>query len=300
MILFFKVKNLTKHLECYRFYLTNLMKGSFSKTFFLLGMSFTLSLNAEIQHSGFLGGPFHGVSRDVSGSIVNRVGTAADLVDTIGLVAHSDLRSIEDGESAHLQAALRLDDGTITKINARDVQWSTESDKLSIADGLATARNVGKRTRVAILASTDRYSATIFVRLKPGQTPVDAVDQFELPRALANAVDLELPGWKNPIGLAAFIRERTTGFITLNTDGSTPPVGIQPVLGYGAQSRNGSGPVLEFIPTSTVIRMHLGFISWCPHCPVKFISIIPLKFSRKKNNSLFCLARSIASTVRSE
>ena len=89
MILFFKVKNLTKHLECYRFYLTNLMKGSFSKTFFLLGMSFTLSLNAEIQHSGFLGGPFHGVSRDVSGSIVNRVGTAADLVDTIGLVAHS-------------------------------------------------------------------------------------------------------------------------------------------------------------------------------------------------------------------
>ena len=120
------------------------MKGSFSKTFFLLGMSFTLSLNAEIQHSGFLGGPFHGVSRDVSGSIVNRVGTAADLVDTIGLVAHSDLRSIEDGESAHLQAALRLDDGTITKINARDVQWSTESDKLSIADGLATARNVGK------------------------------------------------------------------------------------------------------------------------------------------------------------
>ena len=206
MILFFKVKNLTKHLECYRFYLTNLMKGSFYKTFFLLGMSFSLSLNAEIQHSGFLGGPFHGVSRDVSGSIVNRVGTAADLVDTIGLVAHSDLRSIEDGESAHLQAALRLDDGTITKINARDVQWSTESDKLSIADGLATARNVGKRTRVAILASTDGYSATIFVRLKPGQTPVDAVDQFELPRALANAVDLELPGWKKSDWFGSFYK----------------------------------------------------------------------------------------------
>ena len=64
-------------------------EGSFSKTFFLLGMSFTLYLNAEIQHSGFLGGPFHGVSRDVSGGIVNRVGTFADLVETIGLVAHS-------------------------------------------------------------------------------------------------------------------------------------------------------------------------------------------------------------------
>ena len=275
------------------------MKGSFSKTFFLLGMSFTLSLNAEIQHSGFLGGPFHGVSRDVSGSIVNRVGTAADLVDTIGLVAHSDLRSIEDGESAHLQAALRLDDGTITKINARDVQWSTESDKLSIADGLATARNVGKRTRVAILASTDGYSATIFVRLKPGQTPVDAVDQFELPRALANAVvgtaRLEKSDWFGSFykGENNWIHHAQHGWLYAAGGDTTG-------AGYGALNRNGSGPVLEFIPTSTVIRMHLGFISWCPHCPVKFISIIPLKFSRKKNNSLFCLARSIASAVRSE
>ena len=61
-----------------------------------------------------------------------------------------------------------------------------ESDQLSITNGLVTARNVAQRTKVAILASADGYSATVFLRLKPGQTPEDAVGQLELPQALAS------------------------------------------------------------------------------------------------------------------
>lgn len=167
---------------------------------------FAVSTLAEIQHTGFLGGPFHGVSRDASGKIVNQAGPTADLVDTIGLVANVDISGIVEGESAHLQAALRLDDGTITRLNPLDVEWSSESDQLSITDGLVTARNVAQRTKVAILASADGYSATVFLRLKPGQTPEDAVDQLELPQALANAVDLELPGWQQSEWFGTFYK----------------------------------------------------------------------------------------------
>ncbi len=159
---------------------------------------------AEIQHSGFLGGPFHGVSRDASGMVVNRVGPIADLVETIGLVAHADLNKLEGGQSAHLQAALRLDDGTITRLSAQEVQWTSESAQLSIADGLATAQTVAERARVAIVANVGGYSATVYLRLLPGQTPQDALQGFELPEALADAVDLELPGWKESPWFGAF------------------------------------------------------------------------------------------------
>ncbi len=97
------------------------------------------SASAEIEHSGFLGGPFHGVSRDISGAIVNRVGPLADLAETVSLTAGSSRSKIMDGESSQLQAAIRLDDGTITKLLPQDVQWSSESASLLIADGFATA-----------------------------------------------------------------------------------------------------------------------------------------------------------------
>ena len=246
---------------------------------------FAVSTLAEIQHTGFLGGPFHGVSRDASGKIVNQAGPTADLVDTIGLVANVDISGIVEGESAHLQAALRLDDGTITRLNPLDVEWSSESDQLSITDGLVTARNVAQRTKVAILASADGYSATVFLRLKPGQTPEDAVDQLELPQALANAVDLELPVGNNQNGLVPFTKEKITGFTMLNMVGFMLPAGMNPVLGFGAPSRNGFGLDQEFILIYTAMQMPPGFILWYLPCPAKFIIIIQLKSLRKKTKS---------------
>jgi len=172
------------------------MNLSIWKIFLVTSSTLGFSVHAEIENNGFLGGPFHGVSRDATGSVVNRVGLVADLVETLGLVTHSTPRNLEDGESANLQATLRLDDGTITQLNPKGVKWSTESSNLLIADGLATAKDVGERVRVAIVASVDGFSATIFLRLKPGQAPAEAVKELELPGALAHAVDLELPGWK--------------------------------------------------------------------------------------------------------
>ena len=172
------------------------MNLSIWKIFLVTSSTLGFSVHAEIENNGFLGGPFHGVSRDATGSVVNRVGLVADLVETLGLVTHSTPRNLEDGESANLQATLRLDDGTITQLNPEGVKWSTESSNLLIADGLATAKDVGERVRVAIVASVDGFSATIFLRLKPGQAPAEAVKELELPGALAHAVDLELPGWK--------------------------------------------------------------------------------------------------------
>ena len=172
------------------------MNLSIWKIFLFTGPTLGLTVLAEIENTGFLGGPFHGVSQDATGFVVNRVGPLADLVETLDLFTHSTSRNLEDGESANLQAALRLDDGTITQLNPREVKWSTESSNLLIADGLATAKDIGERARVAVVASADGFSATIFLRLKPGQAPAETVEEIELPGALADAVDLDLPGWK--------------------------------------------------------------------------------------------------------
>ena len=162
------------------------------------------SASAEIEHSGFLGGPFHGVSRDMSGSIVNRVGPLADLAETVSLTAGSSRSKITDGESSQLQAALRLDDGTITKLLPQDVQWSSESASLLIADGFATADQVSENARVAVLATADGFSATLFIRLVPGQSPEDAVVAGDLPLSLASAVNSSMPGWKNSNWFGSF------------------------------------------------------------------------------------------------
>jgi len=161
---------------------------------------------AEIEHSGFLGGPFHGVSRDLSGSIVNRVGPDADLVETVSLAAGTSQGTIVDGESTQLQAALRLDDGTITKLLPQDVEWSTESSNLSIVDGFATAQEVSHRSRVTVFATAEGFSATVFIRLAPGQSPKDAVDEIDLPQALADSIDTGMPGWKNSHWFGTFYK----------------------------------------------------------------------------------------------
>ena len=164
------------------------------------------SASAEIEHSGFLGGPFHGVSRDISGAIVNRVGPLADLAETVSLTAGSSRSKIMDGESSQLQAAIRLDDGTITKLLPQDVQWSSESASLLIADGLATADQVSENARVAVLATADGFSATLFIRLVPGQSPEDAVAVGDLPLSLARALDSDMPGWKNSHWFGTFYK----------------------------------------------------------------------------------------------
>ena len=166
--------------------------------FLLFGVSsfFGFLLFSKLSIPVYPGGPFHGVSRDASGMVVNRVGPVADMVETIALVARSDVQRIEDGESAQLHAALRLDDGTITRLRTQEVEWTSESSSLSIADGLATAGDIRDRARVAVVANAGGYSATVYLRLLPGQAPEDAVQGLELPKPLADAIDLQLPGWK--------------------------------------------------------------------------------------------------------
>lgn len=176
----------------------------------LLASVFAFSMSttayAEIEHSGFLGGPFHGVSHDLSGAIINRVGPDADLVETVSLAAGTSQATILDGESTQLQAALRLDDGTITKLLPQEVEWSTESANLSIVDGFATAKEVSHRSRVAVFATAGGFSATVFIRLAPGQSPEDALGDLDLPKALSDAMDTEMPGWKNSHWFGSFYK----------------------------------------------------------------------------------------------
>ena len=99
----------------------------FPKKYFLYPASLLISLSAfsQIEHKGFLGAAFSGVSLDSSGSIVNQVGPIADFAQPVGLAATATKSTLLSGESSLLRAALQLDDGTITHLPFTAVEWSS-------------------------------------------------------------------------------------------------------------------------------------------------------------------------------
>ena len=160
----------------------------------------SLSAFSQIEHKGFLGAAFSGVSLDSSGSIVNQVGPIADFAQPVGLAATATKSTLLSGESSQLRAALQLDDGTITHLPFTVVEWSSASDQVSIEEApagiLATAKVISKRSRVALQATSQGLSAHFFIRVKPGETVSSALENSRLPSALADSVRLSQPGWK--------------------------------------------------------------------------------------------------------
>lgn len=168
---------------------------TFRMTFISVLVSFSI-VQAEVQNEGFLGGPFHGVSSDSSGSIVNQVGPIVDLVETVGMVAQSEKSSLSNNESTSIDAFLRLDDGTMTELRETRVEWSEEHPELFIANGFASTKEISKRARISISAVSGGFSTKLFLRLVPGQSIEEAVEEAQLPKVLANAVDLQVNGWR--------------------------------------------------------------------------------------------------------
>ncbi len=164
--------------------------------FFLLALLCQAFVRAGVENRGFLGGPFLGVSSDSSGSVVNQVGPIVDLVETVGMVARSEKSSLSNNESTSVDAFLRLDDGTMTELRETTVKWSEEHPELFLANGFAYTKEITKRARISISAVSGGFSTKLFLRLVPGQSIEEAVEEAQLPKVLANAVDLQVDGWK--------------------------------------------------------------------------------------------------------
>lgn len=159
-------------------------------------LSILSPLQSAIEHQGLIGGSFHGIGRDDSGQVLNQVGAFADFAVPTGIVGESSERTLgPDGESS-LSAYLRLDDGTLTVLKAEELNWSTESKEISIADGFAKATQVTKKARVSINLSAQGYTTRVFIRLDPGQSVSEAMASSGLTRALALATPMEgAEGW---------------------------------------------------------------------------------------------------------
>ena len=169
---------------------------------YILGGFALLATSAfsAIEHQGVIGGAFTGISTDASFHIVNQVGPIADFAVPTGLSAKAEKNSLFSGESSKLGAVLRLDDGTVTRLPDSVVRWSSSSERISIAGDLATATVISKRARVSVQASAHGLTAVLFIKLNPDSV----LEGSALPSALADAVKLSQPGWRNSSWFGSF------------------------------------------------------------------------------------------------
>ena len=165
----------------------------FSFSFLITGVA-----SAQLSHEGVMGSPFYGTTSNASGKIVNQVGPYADFSVPMKLNVRSETNAIASGEVTKLNASIGLDDGTITRLDSKNVTWSTQNQNVSIQNGFLTAKQVSKNTRVSIEATAEGFKAILFVRLLKDQSnPQDAEDLVDTAKnALSDSIDLEQPGWK--------------------------------------------------------------------------------------------------------
>ena len=149
-----------------------------------------------IENQGVIGGPFHGVGRDSSGQVLNQVGAFADFAVPTGIIGEASKLTLSSQEKSALSAYLRLDDGTLTALNPSELEWSTNSSDLSIADGFAQTTQVTEKARVSINLSAEGFTTRVFIRLDPGESIAAAMASSGLTRALAQSTPIDgAVGW---------------------------------------------------------------------------------------------------------
>ena len=161
-------------------------------------------LFSEVQNEGILGAPFYTTNYDVSGSIQNQVGPFAEFAVSSGLTAQPEVTTLLSGEKSKLSASLKLDDGTLTRLPATDVSWSSTSTNISIADDFVTAKEISRNARISISANAEGYNAVLYIRLKAGSPLVESGSNTNIPNALSLSTDLAQAGWKNSQWLGSY------------------------------------------------------------------------------------------------
>ena len=227
------------------------MKSSLSFPIVLSLVLIFSSLQGAIEHQGVIGGPFHGIARDDTGEVVNQVGAFADFAVPTGIIGSSSESELHPKQKSTLSAHLRLDDGTLTLLKAEDLDWSTKSSQISIADGFAQATQVTKKARVAINLSAEGYSTRIFIRLDPGQSISEAIKSSGLTRALAQSTPVEgAEGWLTSPWFGTFYDAGKNWIMHENYGWLYVPVSDNPSLWYWH-------PKQEWVWTGPQVHPHL-------------------------------------------
>ncbi|MEL0099022.1 MAG: hypothetical protein VW907_05660 [Opitutae bacterium] len=164
--------------------------------YLLVSLSIHIPVFAEVEHRGFVGGPFHGTIQDEKRAVTVQVGPSADLIVPNGLIAHTEQNQVPSGGLTSIHASVLLDDGTYTVLDPSVVDWSFSQPGLSVENGSLLTELFPKRTMVRVQASAEGFSTnfTVFILADDGQV---AQEQSEsLPETLRSAIELEAKGWK--------------------------------------------------------------------------------------------------------
>ena len=151
---------------------------------------------AQVKHTGFLGGPFHGTVKDEKEAVKVQIGPTADLIVPNGLVAHSEQSRLSSGSSTALLASLLLDDGTHTVLNPEAVEWTFSQPELQVNNGSLLAEVLSERKMVRVQASAEGFSTSFTVFILADDEQISREESDTLPEVLRSAIELEAAGWK--------------------------------------------------------------------------------------------------------
>jgi hypothetical protein len=171
-----------------------------SATILFIPCLFAGLLFGEVEHSGFVGGPFHGFGQDVSSGVFVQYGPTADLTVPNGLSAYPQTNRLPSGGSSTLNASLLLDDSTITVLDSKLVEWSVSNAALQVREGSMLAEILPERTTVRVQARAQGFSASFNIFILPQENPLNG----HLPGSLRAAIELEAKGWKKSEWLGVF------------------------------------------------------------------------------------------------
>ena len=204
-----------------------------------------------IENQGVIGGPFHGISRDASGQVLNQVGAFAEFTVPTGIVGESGKHTLSSKDKTALSAYLRLDDGTLTVLKSSELEWSTTSTDISIANGFAETTQVTEKARVSINLSAEGFTTRIFIRMDPGESMAEAMANSGLSRALAQSTPVEgANGWLSSPWFGKFYNAGNNWIMHQNHGWIYVPVTNTPNLWYWH-------PQQEWVWTGPQIHPHL-------------------------------------------
>jgi hypothetical protein len=216
--------------------------------FFALFHSITFG---AIENQGVIGGSFHGINRDASGQVLNQVGAFADFAVPSGIVGKAGKSTLSSKEKSALSAYLRLDDGTLTVLQPNELEWSTSSTDISIADGFAETTQVTDKARVSINLSAEGFTTRVYIRLDPGETIADALSNSGLHQALSQSTQVGgAEGWLDSSWFGKYYNAGNNWIMHENYGWIYVPVLNQPNLWYWH-------PQQEWVWTGPQVHPHL-------------------------------------------
>ena len=151
---------------------------------------------AQVEHNGFLGGPFHGTVKDEKEAVTVQIGPTADLIVPNGLVAQPEQGQLSSGSSTALLASLLLDDDTNTVLDPEVVEWTFSQPVLQVKNGSLLAEALLERTMVRVQASAEGFSASFTLFILADDEQISREESQILPEAIRSAIELEAAGWK--------------------------------------------------------------------------------------------------------